>query len=107
MKTNLPEGFTARAPRPEDIQQVYEFVRMCEIAENGQPDNTLTDVEEKWQRPNFNLATDALLVLAPGGEIAGYGYIMDRTKPALMLISYCGPAYYPQGVGSFLLDHLQ
>lgn len=107
MNHALPQGFTSRPPRPDEIVQVYEFVRDCEIAEEGQPDETLSDVEEKWGKPGFNLETDAILVLAPDGEIAGYGFIPDHTKPSMTMLTYTGPKFNGQGIGHFLLDYLE
>lgn len=107
MKTTLPQGFTARVPRPEDIQQVYELVRICEIAEDGQPDNNLDDMKEKWQRPDFNLETDTIMVLSPGGEVVGYGYATELTKPTMIMIIYTHLDYYEQGIGSFLITSME
>lgn len=107
MYSNLPQGFTVKSPRPDEIQRVYEFVKMCEIAQDGQPDIYLADVEEKWQQPDFNLATDTVMVLNSDGHIAGYGFVRELTRPTITMVLYTGPDYYDQGISSFLLDLLE
>lgn len=107
MSTNLPEGFTARAPQPAEIRQVYEFIKMCDIAEVGQPDIDLDELEIKWSQPDFNLETDALLVLTPQGEIVGYGSCQELGKPTMLIAANTHPGFYDKGIGSFLLDRAE
>lgn len=72
MASGLPENFTVRPPRPDEIEAVFEFSRDCELTEDGVSDTVLEDLQRKWNSEKFNLATDAVLALDPTGKIAGY-----------------------------------
>ncbi|MBN9386466.1 MAG: GNAT family N-acetyltransferase [Chloroflexi bacterium] len=106
MTSSLPEGFTSRPPRPDEIETVFEFIHDCELAEEGYSDKNLSDLQSKWNSEKFNLATDALLVLDPSGKIAGYACGTELHQPNLGGSAYVGPAYTGKGIGSFLVDWL-
>lgn len=106
MATSLPTGYATRAPRPDEIETVFDFIHECELAEDGYGDKNLTDLQSKWNSEKFNLATDALLVLDPAGKIAGYAYGAELHQPNLGGNAFVGPAFYGRGIGSFLADWL-
>lgn len=107
MTNGLPEGYTTRAPRPGESETVFEFVRECEIAETGVVGSSLTELQEKWSAPKFDLTNDALLVVDPAGKIAGYAYALELHQPVMVGNAYTAPAFTGLGIGSFLVDWLE
>lgn len=99
----LPSGFTLRRPTLDDLAAVTKLANLCEIAEYGTAETTEDDMRMRWQRPNFNLATDAWVVLAPDGQIVASAGIGNRQYIRIYAGADVHPAYRGRGIGTQLL----
>lgn len=68
----IPSGWRIVAPMKTDIDKVTNFFAACDTLYFGEPDTTLADVEHEWNRPGFDLAKNAFLLLNDKEQIAGY-----------------------------------
>ena len=99
----FPQGFTLRRPTMNDLMTVKQLLNIGEVAEYGTAETTENDMRMWWQRPSFNLATDAWIVLAPAGEIVGYASVGDRQHIRIYAGVDVHPAYQKRGIGTQLL----
>jgi len=74
----LPDGFSVRAARMEDVAAVNLLVRATDVAIHGAPDCTEEDIREEWSLPGFDVTRDCWLVEAPGGAVAVYARIWEQ-----------------------------
>ena len=44
------QGFTVRAPRPDEAQQVADLICACDIADTGEPDWDVEETRADWAR---------------------------------------------------------
>lgn len=99
--TGLPEGYETRAPAREYAEAVVALISACQIADTGVPDISLEELLDDWH--GLDLAEDAVLVIAPDGNPAGYADLINRSHVTVCVYGYVHPEYRDQGVGSFLV----
>jgi mycothiol synthase len=99
----LPSGFTLRRPTLDDLAAVTKLINLCEIDEYGTTETTEDDMRMRWQQPNFNLATDAWIVLAPDGQIVARASVGNRQYIRIYAGADVHPAYRGRGIGTHLL----
>jgi mycothiol synthase len=87
----------------DDLEAVSELIAACDIATYGTPDISLEEIRTAWQSPQFNLETDAYVVVAPRGRIVGYGDVEDREHVRLYSFVRVHPDYCGRGIGTHLL----
>ena len=97
----LPPGLTTRAPTMEDLGAVLDLVIACDIAEFGAPDYTEEDLRGDWG--GLDLATDAWLVVAPGGRIVGYATTHHREHVKIDASASVHPGHVGRGIGTHLV----
>src|SRR5258708_3453507 len=98
MIERLPQDFTLRHPTLEDIEAVTKLLNACEIAEDGQAETTIADMRTYWQRPGFNLATDAWVVLSPQGQIVASAGVGHREHVRIFTGADVHPEYRGRGI---------
>ncbi len=99
----FPKGFTLHHPMMDDLVAVKQLINISEMAEYGTVETTENDMRLWWQRPGFNLATDAWIVLAPDGEVVAYANVGDRQHIRVYAGVEVHPAYQKRGIGTQLL----
>jgi mycothiol synthase len=99
----LPYGFTLRRPTLDDIAAVTKMINICEIDRYGTAERTEDDMRMGWQQPNFNLTTDAWIVIAPDGEVVAHAGLENRQYVRIYVDSLVHPAYQQRGIGTELL----
>ncbi|GAC1349499.1 MAG: GNAT family N-acetyltransferase [Ktedonobacteraceae bacterium] len=105
MTTTLPNNFITRAPNMADLEAITNLIIACDIADVGEPDFTTDDLLSDWQRPNFNLATDAKVIVTPEGQIIGYTDVSyGRKGMELNPNTNVHPDYRRQGIENYLLQ---
>jgi mycothiol synthase len=106
MTTALPplsKDFIVRAPIMEELEAITNLIITCDIADVGEPDFTSDDLLSGWQRPNFNLVTDARVILTPAGQIVGYTDVYQgRTGMFINPNTNVHPDYRGQGLEVYL-----
>lgn len=107
MKTNESDlkraGFAVRAPAMDDLDAVVDLSNDVALADTGMAETTRSERFTEWTLPEFDLATDARLVLAPDGRLAGYVELWDE-KPHVRhyLRGRVHPDYRERGLGGSL-----
>ncbi len=87
-----------RPPTPDDAAAVLEVLVARDIADLGQPDTTLADLQDEWGAGEFNSETDRLVVELEDGRIAAYATV--RRGGAVALVA---PEHEGLGIGARLL----
>src|SRR5215210_2436752 len=90
-----------RAPRSDDLEDVFLLCRAADEAVYGDSDWTESDLRRDWD--DLDLERDAWLVELDG-RIAGYGMFEDLKRGRLMGDGYVHPELQGQGVGSCIVD---
>jgi GNAT superfamily N-acetyltransferase len=62
-----------------DAPEVVDLLSACDVAEIGEPDSTLEDLETDWATEGFDLARDAWVAEGPRG-LVGYAYAGDQFR---------------------------
>jgi mycothiol synthase len=104
----LPEGFQFRRPTREDIPAIVELMNAVDLADVGEADTSVSDVEEVWAFPRFARERDAWIVTGRDGALAGYAWVWDR-KPhvEIQADSYVAPALARSGLEEALLARIE
>jgi len=78
-------GAPLRAPsriRPAtrgDAPEIVDLLNACDVAEAGEPDSTLEDLENDWSMEGFDPGRDAWVAEGPAG-LVGYAYAGDQFR---------------------------
>lgn len=67
-----------------DAPEIVDLLNACDVAEAGEPDSTLGDLESDWAMEGFDLGRDAWVAETPGGELVGYAYAGDQFRTGEM-----------------------
>lgn len=62
-----------------DAPEIVELLVACDIAEIGEPETSLADLESDWARPDFDLSRDAWVAEGAAGPV-GYAYTGDQFR---------------------------
>ena len=100
--TELPEGFSTRAPAREDAEAVAALISACQVADTGASDMSVEELLDDWHP--LDLAEEALLVSAPDGRAAAYADVINRSFVIVSVYGYVHPDYRGVGIGAFLVD---
>ena len=76
-----PHGAPSRI-RPAtrgDLPEIVDLLCASDVAEVGQPDSTLDDLENDWAMDGFDPSRDAWVAEGPGG-LVGYAYAGDQFR---------------------------
>lgn len=98
----LPAVYTARRVRRDEALAVADLVMACNQADFGEPLHTPEEQEAAWSRPNFDLAGDAWVVVAPQGQLAAYGDVWARASYHVHLEGCVHPDHRGRGLGTWL-----
>jgi mycothiol synthase len=101
----LPDGYSARPASWDDLSEVAAMMRACDEHDVGSPDYTEEILADDWRLPALDLARDAWVVRAPAGEVAGYGWVLNRDAHAQLLgFAVVHPAHRGRGLGTYLVS---
>jgi mycothiol synthase len=103
----LPEGFTARGARLEDVESAIKLFNAWSQA-ILQRDEFIdpSDIRNEWVSPGFNPAEDIRLVFTPNGEMVGYIEVWTTSKPPVhpWVWGRVHPEHEGLGIGTGLLQ---
>jgi mycothiol synthase len=88
------------APSAGDARRTYELIVRCDVADYGEPDSDLEDLQFDWSQ--IDLQRDVWLAAAPSGKLAGYAAVVPW-GPALRYDLYLDPRWEGQDLGDALL----
>lgn len=102
---DLPPGYRLRAPRPRDAPEVAAVVVAHDIADFGEPDFSVHDLLDDWERPRFELERDAWVLVGPTGRLVAYAFVW-QAEPGTQLEAdaFVAPEYGGRGLGGRLID---
>jgi GNAT superfamily N-acetyltransferase len=86
------------APRIDDLAAITELRIACDIKDHSILDTTREAVLADWQRPDFNLSTDAWVIVTTRGRCVGYAHVLHHSVFACV-----HPVYRGRGIGMLLL----
>lgn len=102
----LPEGFTVRAPRIEDVEPAIELFNAWSQSVIEEDDITDANaIRNEWKSPGFDPAEDIRLVLAPDGQMAGYIEVWTIGHPPVhpWIWGRVHPDHEDRGIGTWLM----
>jgi mycothiol synthase len=99
--TELPKGYTTRAPTREDAEAVAALISACQIADTGETDMSVEEMLDDWHP--LDLAEEAVIVTAPDGRVAAYADVLNRSFVTVSVYGYVHPDLRGIGVGSYLV----
>jgi GNAT superfamily N-acetyltransferase len=100
MNQENPESLIFRRPVAEDAAHVLELLIRCDIAEYGDPDSEIEDLEHEWGQ--IDLQRDAWLVYSPGAELIGYAAVLPYGQD-MRYDFYVDPSWEGESLGLALL----
>ena len=103
---SLPEGFTVRGARLEDVEASLEMYNLWSQKVIGEDEITDADaIRNEWVSPGFDPADDIRLVFAPNGTLVGYIETWTTQKPPVhpWIWGRVHPDYGDLGIGSWML----
>ncbi|MCP4424719.1 MAG: GNAT family N-acetyltransferase [Chloroflexi bacterium] len=96
----LSTDFYTDRPQPDDIESVLTLMLACDVAEYGEPDTDLEDIEYDWDQADLN--EDAWLIRHESDALAGYALVVERDD-LFQLDMYIHPDFRGQDLNAFLL----
>jgi mycothiol synthase len=97
----LPPGFSSRPPVPEDAGAVADLMAACVRADGGAEGTSVEHVLDDWRE--VDIRDEAVLVLGPDGEVAGYADVVNRAFVTLTVYGYVHPEHRGRGIGAWLV----
>ncbi len=99
------DDYTVRPVTLDDVPAILTIINDCAIAETGAAIQTADEIRSELQTPGFDLATDTLAVVMPGGQFAGYAEYWNLQEPQVRpyLFGRVHPDFRQRGIGTFLL----
>lgn len=102
----LPEGFTARGARLEDVEASIEMYNLWSQSVIGKDEiNDAEAIRNEWVSPGFDPEEGIRLVFAHDGTLVGYIEVWTTTKPPVhpWIWGRVHPDYSELGIGSWML----
>lgn len=93
----FPEGLSTTGATMDDVAEVTELLRASETFDHGEADVTFADVSGDWSRPQFDPASDVLLV-RDNGDLVAYAEVPGWRAEATV-----HPSARGRGIGTALL----
>ncbi len=99
----LLQNLLARAPRLNDLSDVTRLLIACDIIEDGMSDYTEEELLADWQRPGFNLDTDAWVIITNKGQLVGFADVWSCDYTQINMRIRVHPEFLGRGIGTLLL----
>lgn len=103
----MPQNFVMRPASMDDIEEVTQLIRLCEIEHSGKAEMTQEDMRTFWQTPGFDVAQDAWVVCTPAAHVIGVGFLMHKQHSQFRSEVDVHPDYTGKGVGTRLSEYIE
>ena len=104
---DLRGGYGLRAATWDDLGPAAEVLAADDLDDAGQVVLDTGFLRGQWERPGFDLMTDAWVAVQATGTVVGYGQVTrDKTDVAASW-GVVHPAYRGRGIGSALLGRIE
>lgn len=107
MSIMLPSGFAIRPPALDDLGAINELISACAIADDGTDTFTTPYLPSDWELPGFQRETDAWVVSAPDGQMAGYASVWPWVPGRFGSEGYVHPDFSGRGIGTALIGLIE
>ena len=104
---DLPAGYQLRAPTPDDLELVGQVLIADDLDDAGEVVLDADFLRAEWDRPGFDLASDAWVAIDDAGRVVGYGQVMRDEADVVESWGVVHPGYRGRGIGSSLLDRIE
>jgi mycothiol synthase len=104
---NLPAGYELRAPTQDDLDGVAEVLIADDLDDAGQVVLDEHFLRAEWSHDDFDLSTDAWIVVDAAGAIVAYGHAMRHGPDVVESWGIVHPAHRGRGLGPPLLDRIE
>jgi mycothiol synthase len=101
----LPQGFTSRNARLEDVEMAAQLGIEYALATTGFSDVDPDSLRNEWQVPGFDPELDVYFVFSPEGKLAGFTEAWANATPPVhpFIWGMVAPEFQNLGIGSHLL----
>lgn len=103
----ISPGLLVRTPTMADLPAVIELITTCDLTYSGVQGLTKEELKASWQSPDFNLATNALLIVSADGNVVAYADYEHREHVRLFSAMNIHPRYRGQGIEQYLLQEIE
>ena len=104
----IAQGYMVRRPTPEDAPAVTACIVAFEQELFSAADFSVTELEDEWSRPRFDVELDAWIVLDSSGLVAGYASVWDEIPHQdFFCDAVVHPEHWGRGVGGLLIDLME
>lgn len=105
MKTKLPEDFTARMAKMEDLPDIHKLEQMTSLHYLGVPGFSLERLTNEYHAPGFHPEQSVILIETQDGSLAALVEVWDESDPPVHPFVWLDvdPAYKDLGLEDYLL----
>ena len=98
------EGFTVRAPTPDDAAAIAELINEVSTAEAGFPWTTTEETRDELTLPRDDVTPPDVILIDGAGSFAGYLQVTKWDTSEFQLIAFVLPRFWGQGMSAWLIQ---
>lgn len=96
-------NLSARYPSFRDAAAVADLLRTCEYDELERAEITEEAISRGWHAANFQLKTDAWVIVTKKGQVVSYAEVRQHTLGQFTMLLHVHPDYRSRGIGTLLI----
>jgi mycothiol synthase len=105
--TTPPLGYSVRPATWDDLDAVAKLLVVADLADLGEQDFFIEELQDDWRQPQLDMATDTWLVTS-NGEACAYTWLLGRNSHRdLDSWGVVHPEHRGRGLGAFLLEAVE
>jgi mycothiol synthase len=101
------DAYTFREPRPGDFAGVAGVLAADDLDDAGEVILDEGFLQKQWERPGFDLASDAWVDIDRDGRVVAYGQVTRDAPDVVDCWGIVHPAHRGLGVGAALVDRME
>ena len=99
-----PDGFTVRAPTPDDAAAIAEIINEVTTAEAGFPWTTTEETRDELTMPRDDATPLDVILVEGAGSFAGYLQVEKWDTSEFQLTAFVRPRFWGQGMSAWLIQ---